>query len=167
VTVSVAASDNTGVAWLNLRIDGASLGAVSQSSYNFTWNTAATADGLHTLTAQAADLAGNTSTQSITVTVRNAVVVDAPPQITITSPYNGASVYSKVTVKVAASDDRGVTRVDLYVDGKRISSSTIAPFTIYWDTRLHTKGEHLLQCKAFDAAGNTAQSQIVRVYKTQ
>ncbi|MEW6207796.1 MAG: S8 family serine peptidase [Acidobacteriota bacterium] len=167
VTVAVTASDNTGVASVNLQIDGASLGAVSQSSYNFTWNTTAAGDGPHTLTAQATDLAGNVSTQSITVTVKNTVTLDAPPKISITSPYNGAVVYSKVAVKVAASDDRGVVKVDFYVDGRWKASSTNAPFTIYWDTRLHTKGAHLIQCKAHDASGNVALSPIIRVYKMQ
>ena len=88
-----------------------------------------------------------------------------PPQISITSPAQGLYIGANLTVTVAATDHVAVTKVDLYVDGTLKSSSTTAPFTLKWSTKKASRGAHSLQAKAYDAAGNSALSQIVTVYK--
>ena len=63
VTVAANASDNVGVAGVQFRLDGASLGAEDTAApYSVSWNTTSVADGSHTLTAVARDGAGNTAT---------------------------------------------------------------------------------------------------------
>ena len=64
------------------------------------------------------------------------------------------SVSSTVSVLVSATDNVGVVRVELYVDGVLYGSSGTAPFTIKWSTRKVATGAHALQSKAYDAAGN-------------
>jgi hypothetical protein len=79
VTVSANASDNAGVAGVTF-FDGATpIGAEDTSSpYSVVWNTSSAANGSHTLTAVARDLAGNTATSApVAVTVSN-VVLTAP-----------------------------------------------------------------------------------------
>jgi hypothetical protein len=73
VTVSASASDNTGVAGVQFKLDGNNLGSEDTSSpYSTTWNTTGATNGSHTLTAVARDAAGNTKTSaSVTVTVNN------------------------------------------------------------------------------------------------
>src|SRR5262249_42625300 len=74
VTVAANATDNVGVAGVQFKMDGATLGAeVTAAPYSMTWNTTAVANGTHVLTAVARDAAGNTTTSaSVTVTVSNA-----------------------------------------------------------------------------------------------
>jgi subtilisin family serine protease len=88
-----------------------------------------------------------------------------PPTVAIISPINGATVSGNASVYVNASDNVAVTRVELYVDGKLNVSSTTAPFTLKWNTRKATAGMHVLQCRAYDAAGNTGTSAQVSAYK--
>jgi len=65
VTVSAAASDNVGVAGVQFKLDGVSLGAEDTSSpYAIAWNTTTAVNGSHTLTAVARDGAGNTVTSA-------------------------------------------------------------------------------------------------------
>jgi subtilisin family serine protease len=92
--------------------------------------------------------------------------VDAtPPSVSITSPQNGATVNSSaVSVTSSVSDNMGVKKVELYVDGKLTDSSTSAPFTNSWNTRKAKAGAHTLQSKAYDAAGNVGVSAVVTVY---
>ncbi|HMC68299.1 MAG TPA: Ig-like domain-containing protein, partial [Mycobacteriales bacterium] len=73
VTVTASASDNVGVAGVQLRLDGQPLGAESTAApYSATWDTTKSANGTHTLTAVARDNAGNTTTSApVTVTVFN------------------------------------------------------------------------------------------------
>src|SRR5206468_2064857 len=71
VTVSANASDNIGVAGVQFLLDGVALGAEDTTSpYSITWNSATATNGSHTLSAQARDAAGNTTTSAtVTVTV--------------------------------------------------------------------------------------------------
>lgn len=86
------------------------------------------------------------------------------PTISITSPQNGTTVGSTiVSVLVNTSDNVGVVKVELYVDGKLTATSTSAPFTTKWNTRKAAKGAHTIQCKAYDAAGNVGTSAILTV----
>ncbi len=73
ITVSADASDNVGVVGAQFKLDGANLGSEDTSSpYSISWNTVLATNASHTLTAQARDAAGNTTTSTaVTVTVSN------------------------------------------------------------------------------------------------
>lgn len=73
VTVSATASDNIGVVGVQFQIDGTPLGAEDLTSpYSILWDSTATQDGPHTLSAIARDAANNTETSvSIAVNVNN------------------------------------------------------------------------------------------------
>jgi len=167
ITAQVSAADNIGVVSVNLSVDGNSLGTNASSPFGFSWNTTTVINGSHTLLATARDAAGNASSFSVTVMVSNTPAPSdaVSPTITITSPAGGAKVSANVSVLVNATDNVGVVKNELYVDGVLTSSSTSAPFTNRWNTKKVSAGAHLLQCKAFDAAGNVGFSQIVTVYK--
>jgi hypothetical protein len=163
-SVLVSASDNAGVASVSLYVDGGLLATATSSPYSFAWNTTALANAAHTLEARASDTAGNTSSATISVTVSNFSDL-VPPSIAITSPANGSMAGTSVSVTVNTTDNVGVTRVELYVDGAIKATSTAAPFTTSWNSRKAPKGAHVLQCKAYDAAGNVGQSATVTVYR--
>ena len=79
-----------------------------------------------------------------------------PPQLAFETPSDGATVTGAVTIVIAASDNVGVTDVDLAVDGVAIGSVTMAPFQIVWDASTVVDGMHTLTAVGRDAAGNTA-----------
>ncbi len=70
-----------------------------------------------------------------------------------------------VAVLVEARDNYRVARVELYVNGQRVTLTTIPPFTLYWNTRDLAPGTYTLQCKAYDSAGNMGISTPVTVRK--
>ena len=74
VEVTADATDDTGVAGVQLLIDATTTGPEDTTSpYSLTWNTLTTTNGTHTITARARDLAGNLTTSApVTVTVTNA-----------------------------------------------------------------------------------------------
>ena len=86
-----------------------------------------------------------------------------PPTTSITSPANGATVSGTTTVSANASDNVGVSRVELYVDGVLTGSDSTSPYQIAWNTTTATNGGHGLQTRAFDAAGNMGSSATVNV----
>jgi subtilisin family serine protease len=81
-----------------------------------------------------------------------------PPTASISTPAANAVVSGTVSVGVSASDNVGVARVDLYVDGVLQASDTLAPYTFAWNTTALANGFHTLTAKAVDAAGNVGTS---------
>ena len=86
-----------------------------------------------------------------------------PPTTSITSPGSGATVSGTVTVSAGASDNVGVSRVELYVDGSLHSTDTSSPYSFAWNTTTVANGGHSLQTRAYDAAGNVGSSSVVSV----
>jgi hypothetical protein len=72
VNVAVTATDDTGIARVEL-VDGTNpLGTLTVAPYVFAWNTVLASDGLHTLVATAYDTSGNAKTSNpVVVTVAN------------------------------------------------------------------------------------------------
>ncbi|WP_091756959.1 Ig-like domain-containing protein [Pedococcus cremeus] len=85
------------------------------------------------------------------------------PTASITSPADNATVSGQLTVDVSASDDVGISKVELYVDGTLTSTRTASPYTFTVDTTRLTNAAHQLTAKAYDAAGNVGTSAAVSV----
>jgi thermitase len=84
------------------------------------------------------------------------------PTISIASPTAG-SVSGVVAVDVKYSDNVGVTRVELYVNGNKLATDDTSPFAFSWDTAGYADGSYNLVAKAYDAAGNAGTSASVSV----
>ena len=86
-----------------------------------------------------------------------------PPTVAMTAPAAGATVSGTAVVSVAASDNVGVVKVDLYVDGVYYVTDTTSPYSFAWDTTALPNGAHSLQAVASDAAGNGASTAPISV----
>jgi hypothetical protein len=86
------------------------------------------------------------------------------PVVSISSPANGATLSGSVTVGVNASDNTAVTRVDSYWDSTNLIRSATSQngygWGAPWDTSAVGNGAHTLTVIAYDAAGNSASTQI-------
>jgi thermitase len=167
VNVNVNASDNVGVTRVDLLVNGTLLASDSTAPYAFSWDSTALAGSNISLVARAVDAAGNIGTSSsVTVSVSSAAPTDTtPPTVSISAPPGGA-VSGIVSVTANASDNVGVTRVDLLVNGTVIASDTAAPFTFSWDSTSAVGTTATLTARAYDAAGNSAVSPAVTVSVT-
>ncbi|MCV2369242.1 MHFG family PEP-CTERM protein [Roseateles oligotrophus] len=85
------------------------------------------------------------------------------PSATISAPLASSSVSGMVAVDVVASDNVGVTKVELRVNGATVATDTVAPFGFSWDSSKQANGMNTLAAVAFDAAGNSASSATVSV----
>jgi uncharacterized membrane protein len=87
-----------------------------------------------------------------------------PPTTSVTAPANGATVSGTTTVTATASDNVGVTKMELYIDGVLTTSNMNATSLSYsWATTGVANGSHTLQSKAYDAAGNVGSSSTITV----
>jgi thermitase len=160
VAVTVNASDNVGVTRVDLRVNGVTVASDTASPYQFTWNSTTLPNGSVSLTAVAVDAAGNAGTSApVSVLVSNATTDTTPPTVAITSPTSG-TVSGSVPVSVTASDNVGVTRVDLRVNGTVIASSNVAPYAFTWNTTTVANGTVTLDAVAYDAAGHSTINAV-------
>ena len=160
VELQALASDDRGVVQVEFYLDGGLLGADASAPYSFSWPTATATPGSHLLSARAYDAAGNVG---VSAEVPVVVPDQSPPSAEITQPANGATVSGAVAVAVSATDNVGVTRVELYVDYVLRGTDLEAPYLFDWNTTTVTNGTRLLYAKAYDAAGHEINSPFVNV----
>ena len=87
-----------------------------------------------------------------------------PPTTSITSPANGATVSGTVTINATASDNVGVTQMQILIDGNLVASNTNSgSLSFSWSTASVANGSHTIVSKAFDAAGNVGTSSTITV----
>lgn len=164
VPVNVSASDNVGVAKVELRVNGTLVATDTLAPYAFSWNSSAFANGMSTLVATAHDSAGNTvNSAAVAVNVANAATADTQaPVVVISNPQDGSQVSGVVDIRVSVSDDSDLAgiRQTLYVDGKAVASATGAVLSYKWNTRKASSGSRTIQAVARDAAGNTTTRSV-------
>jgi hypothetical protein len=174
VAVSVNASDNVGVAKVELAVNGALLAADTASPYSFSWDSTKAVNGSTSLVATAYDAAGNKATSSVlSVTVSNGSGSGGSggdtiaPAVTISNPASGATVTGNVGIQVAGSDNAGVSglTMTLRINGTTVATSTNSSKLKYgWQSRNAPKGANLIEAIARDAAGNSS-IQSITVYR--
>lgn len=163
VTINATAADADGtVDSVQFYVDGVRIGSDLASPYTINWTATA---GTHALTARAIDNNGTVVTSSA---VNITVGVIVPPTVSITSPANGATYFSGVTVPInatAADADGTVDSVKFYVDGVAIGSDITSPYSINWTS---TVGLHSLTARAIDNSGaaNTSAPVSIQVFSS-
>ncbi len=91
----------------------------------------------------------------------NPAPVDAPPSVSITSPANGSSISGRtVTISARATDNRAVSKVNFFINGKLVSTDTTAPYSHAWNVQKLARGTYVLAATAYDSSGKMASSSI-------
>jgi len=161
--VTVQASDDKGVSKVEVQIDSGSwndiTSTLSGGYYTYNWNTTAYSDGAHTVTARATDTIAQTATHSHGCTVNN-TTPDNPPTVSIANPAEGATVSGTYAVTAQASDDKGVSKVEVQIDTGSWNdiTSTLSGgyYTYSWNTTAYANGAHTVTARATDTIGQTA-----------
>ena len=102
-----------------------------------------------------------TSSNEVRQTVSQVTVDNLPPLITIKVPAADQvlqSVNMQVTLTASVEDTSGVSRVEWWIDGKLAGSQTNAPYAFQVK---YSTGKHTVALKAWDSAGNVAQSPTI------
>lgn len=161
VAVDVSASDNVGVARVDLSVNGNTIGSDTAAPFQFSGDTKALPNGPHVLVATAYDSAGNvTASAPVTVNVANAD--KTPPHVEIRNPVNGSTMSGVIQIRVRASDDSGAAgiKLSLYIIGNRVAVANGPMLTYDWNTAGLAKGKWTLLAVATDAAGNLSSSKV-------
>ncbi len=127
-----------------------------------TWDTSGLSSGAaYTLRLQMVRSDNTLETIYVSVTVDN-----TPPQVRLNDPPDG-SIYSinqdvYVPLQAEVTDNVQVATVEFYHDGELIDTSEEWPYTAHW-TISGEPGTYTLWAVAYDAAGNSAESDHITV----
>ncbi|PRY90887.1 Ig-like domain-containing protein, partial [Mongoliibacter ruber] len=167
VTITADATDADGaITKVDFYVNGSLIGSDNTAPYTINWN--AIEAGNFELTAVATDdRNGKTTSAAVTVTV---IADNILPEVSITSPANGSeyAIGESVTITADATDaDGSITKVDFYVNGSLIGTSSDAPFTANWNAT--EAGNFELTAVATDDRGGetTSAAVIVTVVENQ
>jgi len=109
------------------------------------------------------DAVGFTSVASgATTTIAEKIL----PSVVLNGVAQGGSVSGLVQLAAVATDNIGISQIQIKVDGTMKSSTSFAPavFGYAWDTTKIANGPHTLQATAIDGWGNTISSAPVTVW---
>src|SRR6185437_16160127 len=85
------------------------------------------------------------------------------PTASLVTPTSNTTIAGTVSITASASDNVGVTKVELYVDNVLKATDITTPYNFSLDTTSLTNSTHNLSVKAYDAAGNVGTSGMVMV----
>lgn len=132
---------------------------VATTSYT---NTGLSASTTYNYYVKAKDAAGNISTQSNTATITTPAP-DTPPSVTIINPLDGTKLTATTPLTSSATDDKGVTKVEYFIDGVLVGSVLTSPYSYNLDITKYTNGNHTIYARATDTIGQTALSSTITV----
>ena len=92
--------------------------------------------------------------------------VDERPEVRILSPTSATRIVDSTTIHIAATDDKGIVRVEVYIDGQIPSDGVILyePYTYVWRTSsLPDSSVHQISVKAYDSDSNATATPSLRV----
>ena len=168
IAISANASDDVAVASVQFTWDGANLGnALTAAPYTANVDTANAANGAHTLSAVARDLAGNQATATPVTVVVNNLVVTSLPTISLTSPVNGANYSSPAAISLAASvtaNGHTITQVQFYNGSTLLGSTATAPYSFTWANV--NAGSYTLNAALVYDSGSTVVSPLATITVT-
>ncbi|MBK6656980.1 MAG: S8 family serine peptidase [Proteobacteria bacterium] len=163
-TVTVSATDASGVKSVNLLVNGAQIASSAtavNNAYTFSWDTTKHADGGYGLSATATDTLGNSvATGTTSVTVNNAPPDTVLPVVKISTPTLGQKISTTASIAASATDNVAVKQLSVFGDGKLLCTGTTTA-SCSWNLRKAASGSsHTVKVTALDLAGNSASSSV-------
>jgi dipeptidyl aminopeptidase/acylaminoacyl peptidase len=89
---------------------------------------------------------------------------EQPPTVRVTFPKANTSVSGVVVIRVEATDNESVERVEFYINEVLKATSREEPYEYSWETLiLDNDSKHTIVAKAYDPSGNVGTSQAISV----
>ncbi len=165
IPLSVAVTDNVGIAKVEFYVDGSLRATVpaaqpypTSQTFTTTFNSSLVPDGAHSLYAKAYDTTGNAATTpSLSFNVQNAL--DQEPPVVTQAREDGTG--GNISFTATATDNVAVRRLDFLIDDQVVGSLASASGTIWKDSTAYPDGPHTFYARAFDAANNSGVSNPI------
>ncbi|MGE4030247.1 MAG: Ig-like domain-containing protein [Thermoleophilia bacterium] len=174
VPLAVRAHSASGIRRVEFRIDGKRRWVQTKAPWRFggprgRWDTRRYSAGTRRVAVVAV---GRDGSRGATIRRVKVVRATARPYVAITSPKANATVRGKVVLSAQATANRGISRVEFRIDGKRRWTARSAPWRFggasgKWDTAKYPTGKRTITVTAFDKAGRkTVASRKVTIKRS-
>jgi len=166
VSIEISATDNDGVEYVELSINGISRQIFEEYPYVYLWETSNEVDDeYHVISAVISDYSNNlTYVNPISVFINNNYEDTTPPVAVISNPLSGQTVSGSVLFTVLAQDDIGVNEVEFFINGELVGNDQTESFDYNWDTTLlENDSQHTLSATVTDDSGNFTIVQPILV----
>jgi hypothetical protein len=163
VQIIANAFDNKVIQRVEFYIDGNLTNTRITTPWQYLWDVRNVPDNTHhSILAKVYDDVNNFETSSqINVLVRTDTT---RPIICINQPLNNSYIVDSVLITTAAYDNRGIQRVEFFIDGILEYTRFSTPWQYNWDVRnLTPNSAHTIFAKAFDIYNNTDNSPTISV----
>lgn len=172
IRVEATASDASGIARVDIYLNGTKVATRTAAPYAYDWDTSASADGVYVIRLVAVDAAGRT-----TEAVRNVTLTHVPVPPDTQGPslsnvafggnglVNGTTLSRSGTLTLNATDPSGISSVRVLLSGTEIATASgSANYSAVLNLNGVANGNYTLEIQATDSLGNvTAQSYTVVV----
>lgn len=168
VSVQASAVDNeSGVDHVEFYVDGDLVGSRATAPFEYSWDTTSGSDGVADLIVVAFDRAGNSSSESLSVSVANAGD-GGPTSAAIRTPSAGAVVGRLVNI-VADATGPDVQAVRIFIDNIRVPDGMIGKpagggegtYSYSWNTTVgYPDGAHTIRVEAENSASQTSADSL-------
>jgi hypothetical protein len=162
VGTATASDERSSISRVEFYVGTSLVGSDTTAPYSYNYNTRTQPNVTKAITAKAYDSVNNVGTSAaVNVTFDNDFIA---PTVVLTAPTDGATLTGTVTFSVDASDDRsGISKVDFYIGTSLVGTSTTAPYSYSYNSRLQSNGVKTVSARASDTAGNTSSTAAVSV----
>src|SRR5208337_3062213 len=155
VSISGSATDSiSGIAKINLLVDGVVQASLTGPTFSGTFNTAIVSDGSHNCAAQAVNNAGTAGPASTPI---QAYIENVPLTITITSPAAGTPFGNQV--QVTATTSKPVTQV-VFALGTQSFTLTATPYQAIFNLTGIAAGQQTITATATYIDGSTVSTSV-------
>ena len=162
VNAAATASDSgSGVASVAFAVDGVTKATDTASPYTYAWNTTTVANGQHTVTETATDVAGNKTTSSVTVTVQNGSGPTVPGAPTLTAATAGNNSVAIAWSAPSSNGGSAITGYKVYrgtTSGGETLLTTLGNITSFTDATAANGTTYYYKVSALNAVGEGATS---------
>jgi DNA-binding transcriptional ArsR family regulator len=117
--------------------------------------------GVHNITLELLDLSGNRANDTVVVTVEP-LIINEPPEVSITSPMSGAKVRGLITITGTAMDpDDNLASVEIMVgNGDAVKADGTNDWSFDMDTWSYPNGTYTILVRAVDEEGLASTDSI-------
>jgi hypothetical protein len=159
-------ADDSGVARYQVSRDGVDVGTSGSNAFD----DSSAPPGAHVYTVAAEDASGNRSAASAPYTLTVPAATSAGGEPSAGGPVDAAAPRiglgrrrvsrGLLVLRASASDDSGVARVELWIDGRRRWMRAGPRLRFRWNVRRARPGRHRVVARAVDTSGNVSSAGL-------